>query len=49
MKTKKTPEAANYIETPRQCNAPVKIDEILEARMRAFMRARRVKRFTFVK
>jgi hypothetical protein len=49
MKTKKKAELVAYIETPRRTDAPVKIDEILEARMRAFMRARRVKRFTFVK
>jgi hypothetical protein len=49
MKTIETSPIIEYIETPRHCDAPVKIDAILEARMRAFMRARRIKRFTFVK
>jgi len=49
MKTAKIFEEVMYIETPRQQSGPVKIDQILEARMRAFMRARRVRRFTFVK
>lgn len=50
MKTAQTNELITYIEIPRQhCNVPVKIDEILEARMRAFMKARRIRRFTFVK
>ena len=39
----------NYIETPRAHAAPVKIDSILEARMRAFMRARRMRRFVFTR
>ena len=38
-----------YVETPHQCDAPVKIDKILEERMRVFMKARRVRRFTFMK
>jgi len=38
---------SEYIETPRHTIAPTKIDTILEQRMRAFMRARRVRRFTF--
>jgi len=49
MKTVETFELISYIETPRRCNAAVKIDEILAARMQAFMRVRRLKRFTFVK
>ena len=36
-----------YIETPRQCNAPIKIDAILEARLKAFKRAARVRKFSF--
>jgi hypothetical protein len=38
---------SEYIETPRHTVAPVKIDSILQQRMHAFMRARRVRRFTF--
>ena len=50
MKMTQTSEPITYIETPRQhCDVPVKIDEILEARMRAFIKARRIRRFTFVK
>ena len=36
MKTKYT----KYIETPRHCVAPARIDEILEAGMQAFVRTR---------
>lgn len=36
MKTKQP----KYIETPRRCTAPVRIDEMLEARMQAFVRTR---------
>lgn len=43
MKTAQTSEYITYIETPRHCGVPVKIDEILEARMRAFLKARRVR------
>lgn len=49
MKTARKLPTIEYIETPRFHQGPVKIDAILEARMRAFMRARRVKRFTFGK
>lgn len=49
MKTAKTKEIITYIETPRHCDVPIKIDEILQARMRAFMKARRIRRFTLVK
>lgn len=49
MKTLRTLEQPEYIETPRRCTSPTKIDEILEARLQAFLRARRVKRFTFVR
>ena len=40
MKTLNQVEVINYIETPRRCDAPVKIDRILEARMRVFLRSR---------
>jgi len=43
MKTERINEYVTYIETPRHCDAPVKIDEILEARMRAFLKTRRVR------
>lgn len=45
----KTLETNDYIETPRHNGSLIKIDEILEARMRAFLRARRIRRFTFLK
>lgn len=41
-------ESATYIETSRAKTDPVKIDEILEQRMRAFMKARRLRRFSFL-
>lgn len=40
MKTIATNEVITYIETPRRNDRPVKIDEILEARMREFLRLR---------
>lgn len=49
MKTLEVTPLIKYIETPRYRKAPVRIDAVLEARMQAFMRARRIKRFTFVK
>jgi hypothetical protein len=49
MKTMSVFEETSYIELPRRSKGPVKIDAILEARMRAFLRARRVRRFTFMK
>jgi len=49
MKTAQTNEIITYIETPRHCGVPVKIDTILAARMQAFMKARRIRRFTLVK
>ena len=49
MKTAQTNELITYIETPRHCDVPVKIDEITEARMRAFVKARRIRRFTLAK
>jgi hypothetical protein len=38
---------SEYIEIPRRTAIPTKIDLILQQRMHAFMRARRVRRFTF--
>jgi len=48
MKTNQPHELIDYIETPRRNDAPVKIDEILEARMKEFIRVRRTRRFTFI-
>ena len=45
MKTANQIEFTNYIETPRYQSRPIKIDIILEARMRAFLRAKRVRRW----
>lgn len=47
--TVEQPVLIDYIETPRQCNSPIKIEEILEARLQAFKRAKRVRKFTFTK
>jgi hypothetical protein len=47
MKSVLSSDAFDYIETPRRSGSLTKIDEILEERMRAFMKARRLKRFTF--
>ncbi len=49
MKTMTHFEEQGYIELPRRSSGPIKIDAILEARMKAFLRARRVRRFTFSK
>lgn len=38
---------SEYIEIPRSRKNLTKIDTILEERMRTFVRARRVRRFTF--
>lgn len=42
MKTIKELEVINYIETSHRSGRPVKIDAILEARMRKFLRLRQV-------
>lgn len=49
MKSSSPLETELYIETPRSSGQLVKINEILEARMKAFLRARKVRRFTFIK
>jgi len=49
MKTANQIELITYIETPRRRDQPVKIDVILEARMKAFLRARRVRRWMSAK
>jgi len=38
-----------YLETPRQRSSPTRIDAILEERLKAFIKARHIKRFTFVR
>lgn len=42
MKTISKTEIINYIETPRHDGDPVRIDSILEARMKHFLRIRSV-------
>jgi len=37
----------DYLETPRIQSSPTRINAILEQRLKAFMKARRIKRFTF--
>ena len=39
----------HYIETPYRRSSIHKIDEILEQRLKAFLKARRMKRFSFKK
>jgi len=49
MKTTNGFELITYIETPRRSSAPIKIDTILEARMKAFLRAKRINRWITAK
>lgn len=49
MKHSIQPELYGYIEIPRTKTLPTRIDTILEERMKAFLRARRIRRFTFNK
>lgn len=49
MKHSISTELYGYIEIPRTKTAPTRIDSILEERMKAFIKARRVRRFTFSK
>ena len=49
MNPHNTIETTAYIQTPRTQTTPVKIDTILEQRMKSFLRARRIRRFTFSK
>ena len=39
-------EPIRYIEIPRHAAKPVSIDAVLEQRMKAFLRARRLRRFS---
>jgi hypothetical protein len=39
----------SYIETPRGASSLIKIDTILALRLKAFIKARKVRRFTFSK
>lgn len=45
MKVTNDMELITYIETPRRATEPVRIDAIMEARMKAFLRAKRVRRW----
>lgn len=49
MKTTQEKELITYIETPRTRAALTKIDSVLEERIRAFKRARTIRRFSFMK
>lgn len=49
MKTANKIELITYIETPRRSTNPIKIDVILEARMKAFLRAKRTQRWMALK
>ena len=49
MKHMSQSEVYDYIEIPRTKTAPTRIDTILEERMKAFLKARRIRRFTFTK
>lgn len=47
MKTLQEKEIITYIETPRGYSSPVKIDVVMEERIRAFRRAKQIRRFSF--
>ena len=49
MKTSQDKEIISYIETPGGFTAPVKLDTVLEERIRAFRRAKQIRRFSFSK
>ena len=49
MKTADGIDLITYIETPMRTSVPIKIDAILEARMKAFLRAKRINRWISVK
>lgn len=49
MKTAQEKELITYIETPRGLSSPVKLDTLLEERIRAFKRAKQIRRFSFSK
>jgi|MDTD01.2.fsa_nt_gb hypothetical protein len=49
MKTYEQIEFISYIETPRYTEVPIRIDSILEERMRVFLRARKARRLIFCK
>lgn len=49
MKTLAEKELITYIETPRGASAPVKLDAVLQERIRAFKRAKQIRRFSFSK
>lgn len=49
MKTSADKELITYIETPRAASSPVKLDAVLQERIRAFKRAKAIRRFSFSK
>lgn len=49
MKTPQEKELITYIETPRGSSSPVKLDTVLQERIRAFKRAKQIRRFSFSK
>jgi len=49
MKTAQEKEIITYIQTPRGLTAPVRLDTVLEERIRAFKRAKQIRRFSFLK
>ena len=49
MKTAQEKEIITCIETPRGTTSPVRLDTVLEERIRAFRRAKQIRRFSFSK
>jgi len=49
MKTAQEKELITYIGTQRGSTSPVKLDALLEERIRAFKRAKQIRRFSFLK
>lgn len=49
MKTAEEKELISYLEIPRGRSSLTKIDVVLEDRIRAFKRAKRIRRFSLVK
>lgn len=47
MKIPQEKEIITYIETPRGSAAPVRLHTVLEERIRAFKRAKQIRRFRF--
>ena len=49
MKTAQEKEIITYIETPLSTTSPVRLDTVLEERIRAFRRAKQIRHFSFSK